>query len=265
VKDFMAYPQQRQAEILKRLGETGSVKCAPLSSELGVSEHTIRRDLKELADKGLCKRIHGGAVRFAPVAETLATRLEGNQQQKRALSSIAVTLMRAGSCLFLDAGSTNVEIARQLPEELDLTVVTNSPLIALEAEKKKGCQVILIGGAFNGETGGCLGITAINQIKQIHFDQVYLGACAFDVEEGITAFNYEDAEFKRGVIERSGELIVALAAEKIATVARYLIVSPEKISTLIIDSASPEIITACRNKGVDVVSRPPDNSSAVSS
>lgn len=240
MQDYVAFPDQRQNVILKRLDENGAVNCSALSLEMNVSEHTIRRDLKELAQKGLCKKVHGGAVKTIAKGGNFEARVTEVNSEKRAVSSKVASLVRRNSCLFLDSGSTNLEIARSLPPDFSLTVVTNSPLIATEAEKISGCEVVLIGGKLNSEVGGCLGISALNQLTTFHFDQTILGVCAFDITQGLTAFIYDDAEFKREVVKRSNEIIIPLNPEKASGVAKYSVASSDEISTLVISGAIPE-------------------------
>lgn len=254
MQDYVAFPDQRQNVILQHLDEYGAVNCSALSVEMNVSEHTIRRDLKELEKNGLCKKVHGGAVKIIRQDEGFDVRVSTISSIKRALSSKVVSLIRKNACLFLDSGSTNLEIARALPEDFALTVVTNSPLIATETDKNPGCEVILLGGKLYSRVGGCLGITTLDQLSTFHFDQTILGVCAFDITHGLTAFIYEDAEFKRQVVKRSNEIIIPLNMEKASGVAKYVVAASDEISTLVIPQATPrELQERLEGGGLNVV------------
>ena len=106
--DYDAFPEQRQSRIRELLLKTGRVICVKLAQELGVSEHTIRRDLQELARDGVCKRVHGGAVSISPASGSFATRIEEGQASKALLGKAGAQLIRDGGCIFIDAGTTNL-------------------------------------------------------------------------------------------------------------------------------------------------------------
>lgn len=233
--DYDAFPEQRQLLIHQTLEEKGRVVCVDLARQLGVSEHTIRRDLQELARKGLCKKVYGGAVSPASDAGNFLVRSGQKVTEKSTLAQKCIQLIQPKSCLFLDTGTTYLAIAQQLPADCDLTIVTNSPLIAAELLRLTQAEVIVPGGKLNKNIGGIIGSQAVGQIQDIEFDQAFIGACAIDAEAGLTAFDYEDACFKKAVIGKSSQVIVALTAEKIATVARYKIAACEDIDYIVVN------------------------------
>lgn len=252
--DYAEFPEQRQEKIKQLLALYGKVVCAQLAPELNVSEHTIRRDLKELATLGLCKRVYGGAVSVLPPSGNFLKRENINSDIKEQLARCAVALIKPESCVFFDAGTTNLAIARQLPAGITLTAVTNSPLIAAELMHHEAVEVIFPGGRINKQTGGATGIDTLRNIEKMFFDQCLLGACAFDADEGVTVFEYDDAEFKKCLVTRSSEIIVTLTADKIATLARYQVASCEDITTLVVDAAiSEHSLQVLKNKKLDVI------------
>lgn len=252
--DYAVLPEQRQSEILKILEANGSVTCAGLSSVLDVSEHTIRRDLKELARKGVCKRVHGGAVKVIHQIATFDDRVQTQSSEKRAISSIAANLVRPGALIFLDSGSTNVQIAEALPGDISLTIVTSSPLIAHEVSKKDKCEVILIGGALNKNVGGCTGTSSLSQISHIQFDQTFIGACAFNPTHGITAIDYEDAQFKREIIKQSNEVILPIIMNKTSATSRFTVASADDVTTIVISDLIPDdLVKEYELAGINVV------------
>lgn len=232
--DYDAFPDQRQALIHQTLEEKGRVVCVDLARQLGVSEHTIRRDLQELARKGLCKKVYGGAVSPPQEATTFLARSAHHQTEKNTLARKCVQLIKEKSCVFLDTGTTHLAIAQALADQCELTIVTNSPLIAAELIRVKQCEVILLGGKLNKEVGGILGSEPANQLRDIEFDLAFLGACAFDPQAGLTGFDYDDACFKKEIVKKGCQIVLALTAEKIASVARYKIAAPEDIDCLVV-------------------------------
>ena len=227
--------------------------CVKLSQELQVSEHTIRRDLQELAREGVCKRVYGGAVSISPASGSFAVRSEEGLAGKALLGKAGAQLIRDGGCIFIDASTTNLAVAKAISPESALTVVTNAPAIAAAAMNLPRCEVIMLGGRLQARTGAALGITALRQLEGMRFDQCFLGACALDAEEGLTVFDYDDAEFKRAVVGQSSEVILALTADKVPSVARYKVMSSDAVSVLVVESDIPRNkVAAFIEKNVDV-------------
>jgi DeoR/GlpR family transcriptional regulator of sugar metabolism len=136
----------RKQHILDVLRRTGQVVAKELSQELGLSEDTIRRDLRELAAEGLLQRVHGGALPASPAMGDFASRLNVATDEKRMIGRAAARMVHPGQVVILDGGTTAVQIARHFPAELRATVVTHSPTIAVELVENGNIDVILIGG-----------------------------------------------------------------------------------------------------------------------
>ncbi len=253
VLDYAAFPEQRQSLIRELLLKDGRVVCVKLSQDLQVSEHTIRRDLRELEHEGVCKRVYGGAVRLSPASGSLSARIEEGGTGKSLLGKAAALLVREGGCVFIDAGSTNLAVAKAIPPELSFTLVTNAPAIAAEAIRLPCCEVIMLGGRIQARTGAVLGITPLRQVEDMRFDQCFLGACALDAAAGLTVFDFEDAEFKRALAHRSGEVIVVMTSDKIPGVARHTVMPCEDISILVVErGVAKDKVAGFVENGVDV-------------
>src|SRR5690348_9298540 len=136
----------RKQLLLDRLRRDGRIVAKEISAELGLSEDTIRRDLREMATDGLLQRVHGGALPASPTIADLTARRGMATDEKRRLAAKASTLVAAGQRVFIDGGTTNLELVRKLPLDLALTVVTHSPTIAAALEHHRTIEVILIGG-----------------------------------------------------------------------------------------------------------------------
>lgn len=232
-------PEERQRRTLERLAESGRVRAAELAVEFGTSEHTIRRDLGELAARGLCQRVHGGALRLSPASAPALQRRDTQEPRKAALGRHAAQLVDAGQVVFIDAGSTNLAIARALPAELELTIVTNAPAIAEALAAQPHKQLILIGGLINARSGGTLGTMALAQLQLFRLDLCFLGACALDAESGLSCFDAEDAAFKRELVAASASVVVALTTEKLGTAAPYRVCALSALDTLVVEAEAP--------------------------
>ncbi|MDQ0318068.1 DeoR/GlpR family transcriptional regulator of sugar metabolism [Pararhizobium capsulatum DSM 1112] len=246
--------RQRQAIIQDRLKSSGRVLAVDLAKEFGVSEDTIRRDLREMAAAGLCERVYGGALPLAPGGTSLAKRVAELTDRKQALAVAATSFIRSGMTVFFDASSTNLAIAQALPADIRLVAVTNTPLIAAALLDKIGVEIIVIGGRIDRQVGGAVGSAAQREILALRPDLCILGACGIDVGAGITAFDYEDAAFKRLAAQQSAAVLVAVTADKIGTSAPHAVVPADQCTTLIVeDGASAASLSAFRKIGIDVV------------
>ncbi|WP_336239136.1 DeoR/GlpR family DNA-binding transcription regulator [Enterobacter chuandaensis] len=233
--DYAAFPEQRQERIRQILQESGRVVCTDLASQMKVSEHTIRRDLHELSKEGYCKKVYGGAVLQLPDAGNFFSREQKISAEKHTIAQKAATLIQAGGCIFIDAGTTNLALAKALPADLNVTVVTNSPAIAAELLHHPLCEVIITGGQIQRASGGTVGATAASQIQGIIFDQAFIGGCAMDPETGLTGFDFADCEFKKAVIAQSTQTIVALTADKLPGIARFVVAKSRDIDVLVVE------------------------------
>ena len=138
--------EERRQVILDRLASDGKIVAAELSASLDVSPDTLRRDLRELADAGLLRRVHGGALPAVVGARSYAVRREQAPAAKAAIARATIRLLRDGQVIMLDAGTTTLEVARHLPPDLDATVVTNSPPIAVALADHATVEVVVLGG-----------------------------------------------------------------------------------------------------------------------
>ncbi|MEN1833783.1 DeoR/GlpR family DNA-binding transcription regulator [Pseudomonas lijiangensis] len=233
------FPGERQQLIQDRLGRYGRVIASDLATEFGVSEHSIRRDLSALAAAGLCKRVYGGAILMRESEEPMDVRVLQNSSRKDRLGKTAASFLTSGQHVFIDAGSTNMAIASAIDPQLQLTVTTNSPLIAVQLMKLPRAEVILLGGRLDPMTGGVTGLRSVQQLQQFNFDCCFIGACAIDPDNGVTAFELEDADFKRAVIAASGQLIVAATNEKLSSVTHYQVADCGEVTALVVEHDAP--------------------------
>lgn len=232
-------PAERQRFILERLSSDGRVLAADIARALGASEDTIRRDLREMAGRGVLKRVYGGALPVSPASGSFEVRQQQNVDGKQALARLAATLAAPGQLLFLDAGSTNLAIAEALPENLDLTVATNAPAIAMALMGRPGISVILIGGAIDAHVGGSVGAKAVRDVELLRVDLCFLGTCALDEASGASVFSFEDAEFKRALVRISRSIAIVATTEKLGTAARYPVLDVDHLHHLVVDRDAP--------------------------
>nr|WP_321983163.1 DeoR/GlpR family DNA-binding transcription regulator [uncultured Lichenicoccus sp.] len=233
-------PDVRQRHILDHLVRSGRVVAADLAKQFGVSEDTARRDLRDLAAAGLCQRVYGGALPLSPAVGTLAQRqTEQTATLGQAAASLVASLMRPHGVLFLDAGSTNVAVARALPPDLRITVVANAPQVAAAVNASGAIELVMIGGRVDPRCGAALGLRALRDLSAMRLDVVLLGACAVDAAAGLAAFHLEDAEFKRAATQDGTLLVTTATSGKLATAAPFAVLPASRLDHLVVEADVP--------------------------
>ncbi|SAL53867.1 transcriptional regulator [Caballeronia udeis] len=251
---YDALPDERQKYIREMLIQMGRVLAIDLSAKFDVSIHTIRRDLVDLAEAGVCKRVYGGAIALASDGGSLHKRAGQQSERKDALARAAVKLLSSGQCIFIDAGSTNLAIAKAIGTGTRLTIVTNSPTVADTLLDNDSVDIIVLGGQIDQEVGGTVGTSAVEAVQRLSFDLAFLGTCAIDHAEGLTVFNHEDAYFKRAVISRSDAVTMVVLNEKIASVARHKVAALDAVSSIVVESDAPRArLASFEDSGIEVI------------
>lgn len=245
---------ERQSLIKGRLSARGRVIAADLAQEFGVSEDTIRRDLREMAAAGLCRRVYGGALPISPGSVPTVKRHTSLANRNVILGMAAAKLVRPGSTIFVDAGSTSAAVAMALSNDNNITVVTNSIVVLGAIADRSNIEVIVIGGRLDQRSGAILGGRAIRDVESIHTDICFLSACGVDAEAGITAFSFEEAEMMRAVARASHSIVVAATLEKLGTTATFAVVGGDEGYTLVAEHGlGVQEAAAFERRGVHVV------------
>ncbi len=249
-----ALPGQRQQTILRLLRDHGRVASAQLALDLGVSEDSIRRDLRDLASQGLCRKVYGGALRATPDFPPLASRHALQRDQKLALARVAAAQVLPGEVVLLDAGSTNSAIAACLPERQGIGVVTNAPDIALALMARSGIEVTLIGGRMDARVGATVGAQALEAIGALRADVCFIGTCAVDADAGIWAVDGEEAALKRALLAASSRCVVVATNDKLGAQAAHRIGGVDRIDQLVLEAdAPPAQVEAFARRGVAIL------------
>ncbi|MCS3429757.1 DeoR/GlpR family DNA-binding transcription regulator [Klebsiella sp. BIGb0407] len=245
--------QERQDLILRKLEAKGRVVATELAKEFGVSENAIRRDLRQMASQGLCRKVYGGALLPAPDAGNIRIRAENFVENKQLLSNCVSKYIKSGQTIFIDASSTNITVAAGLPRDRPFTVVTNAPAVAIALSEHNLCTTMVLGGIFNTVKGACLGSKTVEEAKQIYPDVLILGACGVDKNIGITSLEPEEAELKRCLIQQSSRVIVPVTLNKIGTAAPFRLAEINDIDVLIVPAGlSDEVIEEFIDAGINV-------------
>ncbi|MEJ1238112.1 DeoR/GlpR family DNA-binding transcription regulator [Chryseolinea sp. T2] len=227
--------EERFQYILRKLSEDQKVNLTTLSKALDVSSYTVRRDLKELTDKGLLQAVRGGAVPHSPTPHHFLDRLGYQQEQKRAIAAKAVSMVKDDQVIVLDSGTTALAIASMLPRELRITVVTNSFPVASVLESHPYIEVLFAGGRLYKSAFTTTGHDTIRFFRNIRADIYFMGICSIHHSIGVTTINYEEAEVKKSIVEVSKQVIALTPHERIDTAEAFIICPLEMVDTVITD------------------------------
>ena len=233
----------RKQQILSLLKRNGQVIAKDVSHFMGVSEDTIRRDLRELAQEGLLQRVHGGALPASPAVADFAGRELLTPDGKVAIGRAAAKMIQPGQVVILDGGTTARQVARHIPLDLKATIVTHSPTIALELVNHPDVEVILIGGRMFKHSVVAVGAAAIEAIAQVHADTYFMGVTGVHPKTGLTTGDYEEAAVKRALSHAAAETIVLASSEKLNAASPYAVVSLAEISGIITEKGAAAALT----------------------
>jgi DeoR/GlpR family transcriptional regulator of sugar metabolism len=244
---------ERRSEIVTRLRQDGRVVAAELVADLGVSRDTIRRDLDELAAAGVLKRVHGGALPAAAGGAPWAVRREQAVEAKEAIAHATAKLLHPGQVIFLDAGTTALEVARALPPDLDATIVTNSPPAAAALADHPSAEVVLLGGQLRKDAIAAAGAATVEAIERIQADVCILGVCSLHPEIGISVLDLEESYVKRAMIDHAAEVVAVTAADKLGSAGPYVVAPLDQLTHLVTDTtAAKDALAPFRKLGIEV-------------
>lgn len=226
--------EERQAYIIHQINLHNKVLSSDLSVQLNVSEDTIRRDLNELAENGQIIKVYGGALSKSfqfPFQD-------GNvyaKENKKKIASKALTLINSGMTVLIGGGTTMIELARLIPNDLQCTFFTISPLVAMELAEKDNIEVFLLGGKLSRNTNIVTGSQVINELSDLHVDLCLLGTNSLSIEEGITDSDWEVVQIKRAMIKCSKNLAILSIAEKLNSKQKMRVAPLKEVSYLVTD------------------------------
>lgn len=246
---------ERMTAILEHIAHAGSIDVAQISASLAVSPATLRRDLRALQEQGLLQRTHGGAVASGVGLELPLRHREARRQpEKRAIGRLAASLVADGSVVGMTGGTTVTEVARALPNDAGITVVTNALNIAAELVLRPSLRVVVVGGAARHASYELVGPTAELVIGRYHLDISFIGIDGMTLEEGCSTHNEMEAHTDHAFIVRARRTVVVGDSTKLGRRTFARICGTDEISDFVTDTtADPEFLAQLRDKGVNVL------------
>ncbi|MEV6644913.1 DeoR/GlpR family DNA-binding transcription regulator [Amycolatopsis sp. NPDC051371] len=243
---------ERRELLLARLAAEGKVLAKDVAAELGVSEDSIRRDLRDLAAAGLCQRVYGGALPVSPAVADYASRTAIAVDGKDRVAATAAGLIRPGSTVILDGGTTTLAVAKALPHDLEATVVTHSPTVAVALLDHPNIEVFLLGGRLFRHSAVTCGAAAAEAAQAISADVFLLGVTGVHPDAGLTTGDADEAAMKRTLARRAADTYVLASAEKLGAASRFTVLPFADIAGVITD-ADDSTVQELAARGVQIL------------
>ena len=236
-------PAQRRERIQEFLAQHKIAPSTELSSLLGVSEATVRRDLEWMENEGILFRTHGGAIlsQHLQLEPEYKQRAQRQVEEKSAIGKLAASMIDEGEIIFINSGSTTTHLIRNIQTSANITVVTNNLTAALEIGETS-LELILVGGVFQSKSNSVAGRFAIDNLNQIYADKAFIGVDGITVRHGYTVPSNAEAEVIRQMLERTnGPIYVVADHTKWGTVSNFEVAQINEIPFLITDENMSQI------------------------
>ena len=231
---------ERQAVILESARAGGQVRVADLALRLGVSEETIRRDIRPLALSGALVKRHGAVVSPSSGSEApFEKRMREQAAEKRAIARHVAAMISDGDSVMMDTGTTTSLLARELLGKRRLTVVTNSSDVARTLAIVNGNKVVMAGGELNGDNGGAFGRAAIGFIERFNTEFAIISIAAVNARQGLMDFQLAEAEIARAVLAQGRRRLVVTDHTKFSRTALVTVCGFGEFDELITDAPPP--------------------------
>ncbi|MEV8025563.1 DeoR/GlpR family DNA-binding transcription regulator [Microbacterium sp. NPDC080220] len=241
----------RKQLLLDRLRSDGRIVAKELAAELGLSEDSIRRDLRELDAAGLAVRVYGGALPASPAVANYGVRETVATDSKTRVARRAAQLIEPGSTVILDGGTT----VRALDPGRECTIITHSPTVAA-ALLHHTAEVIILGGRLFKHSAVASGAAAVEAAMTVSADRFLLGVTGVHEDAGLTTDDADEAAMKRTLASRAAETFVLGTAEKIGAASRYRVLTWDAVDGVIVDAedaAGATTLSALERRDVSVL------------
>ena len=245
---------ERQAFILHQVNLHNKVLSTDLSKQIKVSDDTIRRDIQQLAEIGKIVKVHGGALSPSFHNTHISSNDVYEYNKKKIIAEKAITLIKDGMVILTTGGTTIIEMARALPQELHATFISGSIPALAEYIVHPNIEVIAIGDKVSKDSKITVGSDAISRIRELKVDLCFLGVSAINLETGISDNDWEVVQIKKAMVESSQKLICMTISEKINSRQPFQVCDSKKIDTLITElPPDDELLNAYVRAGIQVL------------
>jgi DeoR/GlpR family transcriptional regulator of sugar metabolism len=247
---------ERQEHLRRFVQQRQRATVTEISEHFSISLATVRRDLEALAERGEVQRFHGGviAVRNAPPELPVLQRTADQAEEKRRIGRAAAGLVKDGETIFLSSGTTVLEVARNLRERRNLTVITNSLLVINTLADAPGITLVGLGGILRHSEMSMIGHITEQALAEVHAHKIIMGIRALDVERGLTNDYLPETMTDRAILARGGEVIIVADHTKCGRLSTAFVAPITAMHKLITDAKAPsDLVEALRAKGIEVL------------
>jgi DeoR/GlpR family transcriptional regulator of sugar metabolism len=245
--------ERRHGLILQALRVGGPATVTGLSEQLQVSEATIRRDLIQLSNEGLLRRVYGGAVPVTDRDDPFTEVAEVRTAEKDDIGRRCAELVRDGETVLLDIGTTAHRVARHLRDR-SLTVITSSLAVVEELQDEPEIRLILLGGMLRRDYRSLVGFLTEDNLRQVHADRLFLGTSGVRPNGQVMDTTVVEVPVKRAMIAASDEVVLVADVGKFPGAGMARVCGPEELDAVVTNTDSdPATLAAMRDAGVDVI------------
>lgn len=253
----------RRALIEERVLADGEIDFVTLAEEFGVSQMTIRRDVEMLEDRGVVRRVLGGAIAFGgkSTEPSFEARAAEAAESKRHIAKAAAELLRPSETVILDSGSTVLAMAREIRgRDLGLTVITPSILVAAELANEPDTTVILTGGLVRPGELSLIGAEAENTFRNYNCDTYAMGVAGVHAKRGFSDYHRDESSVKKAAIRSADRVIAVLDESKLGRVQLVNVAALQEVEVLVTNGEPDDpTVVAVREAGVNVICVPEDD------
>ena len=241
----------RQKNILKLLTEKEELPVAELSSSLNVSAVTIRQDLTDLEKKGFLRRVHGGAVLNS--SDNISNRMAFNFEAKLKIAKKAAEFVNTGDTIFIESGSANTLLAKELAQKDNITIITTNTFIARELKEYPTLKVILLGGMYQPESECLVGQLTNFCIEKVNFKKAFIGIDGFTPEAGFTGKDMLRSETAAAIIKKCKYSYIVTDSSKFGKTALIKMFESKEVNCLITDSIPADYAASLKKDKIKII------------
>jgi len=247
---------ERQNQVLRWINQQQRISISEICEHFAVSEATARRDLETLAGKGKVQRVHGGAITLdqAPPEMPMLLRQDDQAGEKQRIGVAGANLVNNGDTIFLGSGTTVLEVARNLKDHNNLTVITNSLPVINYLSDNRNITIVCLGGMLRPSEFSFIGHITEQALSEVRADKVFIGVRAINLKEGLTNDYLPETLTDRAILKIGQEIIVVADHTKFGRISTVMLVPIERIHTIITSMEIPgELIKDISKRNIRVI------------
>ncbi|NSL89629.1 DeoR/GlpR family DNA-binding transcription regulator [Chitinophaga solisilvae] len=245
--------EERLDYILKKLQTDHKVLQTELSTDLQVSEDTVRRDLEVLAQSGQLIKVRGGAIPHSPNPYSFKERIVFHEHDKKQIAAKALSFLHDGQTIIMDGGTSTLSLVKLFPPHLHITVITNSVPILAQLVEHPAIELVFTGGRIGKDSRTAGGMDTIRMLEKLHADICFLGICSLHPYAGVTGLDLGEADVKTAMVAASNKTIALATSDKMDTAEPYRVCDITAIDTIITDKPELDTFKPYINLGIQVI------------